>query len=350
MKPTPTRIQPIFSPRLWGARSLAPLFPEKTNLPEPLGEAWLTGNGCKIATGPYEGNSLGEAWQQMPREWRGENLLHTAEFPLLVKFIFPTEKLSIQVHPDDAYASVHEKSNGGRGKTEMWYAVNAEPGATLLAGLKPGVTKQKFKEAVESHGNLEDFLQSHEVHTGDTFFIPAGTPHTIGPGMTICEVQQYSDLTYRIYDYDRTDAQGRKRDLHIEKSLEVMKFNQSQEIKTTPIAMPAAGFQNTLQAACPYFATEIWTIEKNLQSPSHLTHFDLLVVLNGAGTITSEGFRSPYHPGECWLIPAALGAFEFNPQQKTTVLRTYVPQLLTLRKFLYHAGCSEDQVARVAFD
>jgi len=349
MRPTPTRIQPIFSPRLWGARSLAPLFPEKTNLPEPLGEAWLTGTGCKIASGAYQGSSLGDAWHEMPAEWRGENLLHTPDFPLLVKFIFPTEKLSIQVHPDDAYAALHEKSRGGRGKTEMWYAVNAEPGATLLAGLKPGVGKQEFKEAVEAHKNLEEFLQSHAVHPGDTFFIPAGTPHTIGPKMTICEVQQYSDLTYRIYDYDRTDAHGRKRDLHIEKSLEVMKFDQSQEIKTSPVAMPVAGFQNMLQAACPYFATEIWSIEKNYESPSHLTHFDLLVILHGAGAITSEGFASPYHPGECWLIPAALGTFEFNPQEKTTVLRTFVPQLAVIRKFLYRAGFSEDQVARVTF-
>src|SRR5882724_4919628 len=101
MKSVPTKIAPIFSPRLWGTRSLAPLFPEKTNLSEPLGEAWLTGITCQIANGPYEGKSLGEAWQQMPVDWRGENLLHTPDFPLLVKFIFPTEKLSIQVHPDD---------------------------------------------------------------------------------------------------------------------------------------------------------------------------------------------------------------------------------------------------------
>ena len=119
MRPTPARIEPILSPRLWGARSLAPLFPEKSDLTEPLGEAWLTGVDCRIASGPFAGKTLGEAWTEMPAEWRGSRAVAEANFPVVVKFIFPTEKLSLQVHPDDAYASVHEKAAGGRGKTEM---------------------------------------------------------------------------------------------------------------------------------------------------------------------------------------------------------------------------------------
>src|SRR5215471_247127 len=166
-------------------RSLAPLFREKTNLAEPIGEVWLTGVDCKVATGPFAGKTLGEAWRKMASEWRGTSLQDEASFPLLLKFIFPKDKLSIQVHPDDAYASVHEQGAGGRGKTEMWYVVSAEPGARLLAGLKSGVTKEAFRQAMDSE-KLEELFQSHEAHAGDTFFIPAGTPHTIGPGMTIC--------------------------------------------------------------------------------------------------------------------------------------------------------------------
>ena len=123
MRPEPTRIEPIFSPRIWGARSLAPLFPEKTNLHEPLGEAWLTGVDCRVANGPFTGKTLGAAWREMPSEWRGTHLASTENFPLLLKFIFPNDKLSIQVHPDDAYAAAHEQAAGGRGKTEMWHAV-----------------------------------------------------------------------------------------------------------------------------------------------------------------------------------------------------------------------------------
>ena len=197
LKPEPFRIEPVFSPRIWGAKSLAPLFPEKTNLAEPLGEAWLTGVDCQISNGPFSGKTLGAAWREMPADWRGTRLTSVQDFPLLVKFIFPTDKLSIQVHPDDAYASVHEKAAGGRGKTEMWHIVSAQPGARLLAGLKSGVTKEKFLEALAAH-TLEDVFESHEVHAGETFFIPAGTPHTIGPKMVICEIQEYSDITYRV--------------------------------------------------------------------------------------------------------------------------------------------------------
>ncbi|HEX9456344.1 MAG TPA: type I phosphomannose isomerase catalytic subunit, partial [Candidatus Acidoferrum sp.] len=129
MRLEPTLLEPIFAPRIWGSRSLGPLFPEKTNLSEPLGEAWLTGRECRIATGPYAGRTLGAAWKEMPAEWRGTRLRDAAEFPLLAKFIFPEDKLSIQVHPDDHYAREHEAAAGGRGKTEMWYAVAARPGA-----------------------------------------------------------------------------------------------------------------------------------------------------------------------------------------------------------------------------
>src|SRR5213080_5402364 len=132
-------------------RSLAPLFPKKTNLAEPIGEVWLTAVDCKVATGPFAGKSLGEAWKEMPAEWRGTRFAEPGHFPLLIKFIFPNDKLSIQVHPDDAYAAAHEQAAGGRGKTEMWHAVSALPGAQLLLGLKPGVNEEKFREGLASH-------------------------------------------------------------------------------------------------------------------------------------------------------------------------------------------------------
>jgi mannose-6-phosphate isomerase len=227
VRPEPTRIDPIFSPRLWGSHSLAPIYPEKTNLAEPLGEAWLTGVDCKIASGPLAGKTLGDAWSAMPGEWRGTRLNSRKDYPLLVKFMFPQEKLSIQVHPDDAYAAAHEQAAGGKGKTEMWHAVSSEPGAKLLLGLKPGTDKQKFLDAMKEN-TLEDIFQAHDVKAGDTFFVTPGTPHTIGPGMILCEVQEYSDLTYRVYDYGRVDKNGRARELHVAKALEVMKFGASQ--------------------------------------------------------------------------------------------------------------------------
>src|SRR5229473_5097965 len=280
MKPTPTRIEPIFSPRIWGARSLAPLFPEKSNLGEPLGEAWLTGVDCKIASGPFAGKTLGEAWAEMPVEWRGTSLASTKDFPLLVKFIFPTDKLSIQVHPNDAYASAHEKSAGGCGKTEMWHAVSAEAGAHVLIGLVPKADERKFLEALGSN-TIEDLFVHWRVQPGDTFFVPAGTPHTIGKDMVLCEVQQYSDLTYRVYDYGRVDAKGIPRELHIKKALDVIQFGRPIGAKTSRIPLRAYGSDVSLIAACRYFATERWKIGVETNVPRCAEHFELLVILTG---------------------------------------------------------------------
>ena len=346
--PEPFRIEPIFSPRLWGSRSLAPLYPEKTNLAEPLGEAWLTGVDCKIATGPFAGKTLGQAWPEMTVPWRGEDFQGQADFPLLLKFIFPKDKLSIQVHPDDAYAAKHEQAAGGRGKTEMWHIVSAEPGARLLAGLKPGVTREKFKAAL-AENTLEELFQAHEVHAGDTFFIRAGTPHTIGPGMIVCEVQEYSDLTYRVYDYGRVDSQGQPRELHIDKALEVMKFGDSAPSKTSPLPLPDGRGQKTLLTGCSYFAAERWEFRATVNAESSRESFQLFVVLDGTGHIHWQGKPLEYRRGQCWFIPASLGAFSLQPEQGTAVIRAYVPDLGKLQAELRRAGNSESQVAQTVF-
>lgn len=347
ISPEPFRIEPIFSPRIWGSRSLAPLFPEKTNLTEPLGEAWLTGVDCKIATGPFSGKSLGEAWREMPADWRGTRLSSVPDFPLLLKFIFPKDKLSIQVHPDDAYASLHEKAAGGRGKTEMWYVVSAEPGARLLAGLKPGVTKSKFLDAL-AHHSVEDLFQSHEAHAGDTFFIPAGTPHTIGPNMVICEVQEYSDLTYRVYDYDRVDNHGKPRELHIEKALEVIQFGSNQGNKIPPLSLNAPGRHAKLLCACRYFAAE-WFESERRELPADPGHFQLLVVLSGGGNLEWPAGATGYKAGECWLLPASLDLAALYPSEPTTILRAYVPNLESLRECLNDAGISASAISQSVF-
>jgi len=351
MRPEPTRIEPIFSPRIWGAKSLAALFPEKTDLAEPLGEAWLTGVDCVIASGPFAGRTLGEAWLAMPAEWRGTRLRSVADFPLLVKFIFPTDKLSIQVHPDDAYASKHEKAAGGRGKTEMWHAVSADPGASVLIGLIPKADTNKFLAAIETQ-TLEDLFVHWRVQPGDTFFVPAGTPHTIGPGMVICEVQEYSDLTYRVYDYGRVDTHGKPRELHVKKALEVIEFGRPIDGygKVSRILLPAHGFQKYLLAACPYFATERWKDFDRVEAHSDPEHFELFVILTGSGDFGWNGGSAKYKSGECWLIPAELGKFSLDAQERTKLLRTYVPDLPELRVGLEQNGHSWQDLAKTVFD
>jgi mannose-6-phosphate isomerase len=349
VKAEPTRIEPIFSPRLWGSRSLAPLYPDKTNLDEPLGEAWLTGLDCHIVSGPFAGKTLGSAWHEMPGEWRGKNLLSTMTFPILVKFIFPTEKLSIQVHPNDEYAAAHEQAAGGRGKTEMWHAVSAETKAQVLVGLERGVNEATFRAALDA-GTLENLFEAHTVHSGDTFFVRAGTPHTIGPGMVLCEVQEYSDLTYRVYDYGRVDAQGKPRELHINKALEVMNFNPSPSPKILPVSFEDQDVKISVLAACRHFATERWEIAAQAECHSDPAHFDFYAILSGHGRLDWREGSVNYGPGEGWLIPASFGAFTLNPGEPTSLVRTYVPDLGALRAMLRREGATEARIAEILFD
>src|SRR6202041_3684035 len=173
-------------------------------------------------------------------------------FPLLVKFIFADEKLSVQVHPDDDYAARHEKAAGGRGKTEMWYALSARPGAEVFVGLKPGVTREAFRSAIAG-GSAEGCLERVPLRSGDAVFVPAGTAHTIGPGLVLCEIQEHSDLTYRVYDYNRSDAKGHGRELHIEKALEVIRFGDQSGGKIEPVSTTRGPVTETFFVSCRYF-------------------------------------------------------------------------------------------------
>jgi mannose-6-phosphate isomerase len=321
---SPALLEPTFSARPWGARSLAPLFPEKSALTEPVGEAWMTGNECRFATGPFSGRKLSEAWPEMPVEWAGTAVKRDRNFPLLVKFLFPEDKLSVQVHPNDEFAAQQEEAAGGRGKTEMWYAVQARPGAEVLVGLKPQVTRAHFEQAI-ADGTAEDCLAHIPMSSGDTVFVPAGTAHTIGPGLLLCEIQQHSDLTYRVFDYNRPDAQGKMRPLHIEKALQVMRFGAQSGGKVHATRIERGALSETYLAMCPYFATEKWDASQPVHAHTMSAHFDLLIFLHGHGSIRHGAQSIPYRPAQVWMMPAALGAYQLLPAAPTSLLRTYVP-------------------------
>ena len=345
----PARLEPIFSLRPWGARSLAPLFPEKSNLSEPIGEAWMTGVDCRFANGPFAGKKLGEAWAQMDAAWKGIQVDAKAAFPLLVKFLFTEEKLSVQVHPDDEYASRYEVTAGGRGKTEMWYALRAQPGAEVLAGLKPDVTPEELKRAIAG-GTAEQYLQPVPLAAGEAVFVPARTAHTIGAGLLLCEIQEYSDLTYRVYDYNRRDAHGKSRELHIDKALEVMRFGKQKGGKLRPIRVRHAAVTETYFIACRYFATEKWEFARPIQAVSSEKHFDLLIFLDGSGNIEFAAAKVTYGPAEVWMIPAAIGTYTLAPQSATSLLRTYVPA--NTNEFvarLEHRGVDPAAAARLVY-
>ena len=212
MEVAPFLVEPRFVGRVWGWKDLHPWYDRKAK-DEPIGEVWLTGDDCGVATGPHAGKTLGEIFAEMPREMLGENA-PSDDSPLLIKVIFAREKLSVQVHPDDRMA---QKYGEPRGKTECWYALAAEAGAQVAAGLKAGVTMDTVKAGIEG-GTLEESLKMLPVHAGDMIYVDAGTVHAIWPGSVLLETQQNCDLTYRMYDY------GRGRELHIEKSLEATRL------------------------------------------------------------------------------------------------------------------------------
>jgi mannose-6-phosphate isomerase len=349
VEPALTRIEPIFSPRPWGARSLAPLFPDKTDLSEPLGEAWLTAMTSQVSTGPFAGKSLGETWCHMPGDWRGTRFARHKEFPLLLKFLFPKDKLSIQVHPDDSYAAKYEQAAGGRGKTEMWHIVWAEPGAELLMGLKPEVTREVFQQGV-ARNTVEELFIHYVVHAGETYFVEAGTQHAIYPGMIVCEIQEYSDLTYRVYDYGRVDQSGKSRDLHLEKALEVTRFEGTRSGRVAPLSLHSPDANRHLLAACQYFATERWDCDRTTPIEGDASEFQLLVFLSGRGTLHDSESSYPYGPGQSWFLPASLEGALLQPSAATSLLRVTVPDTELLIHQLQSQGFELEAISRVVLE
>jgi mannose-6-phosphate isomerase len=345
-EPVLTRIDAFFSPRPWGARSLAPLFPDKTNLQPPIGEAWLTALDSRIVNGPYAGKQLGESWRAMPPDWRGLQSGRYDDFPVLVKFLFPTDKLSIQVHPDDAFASKFEQAAGGRGKTEMWHIVCAKPGAELLIGLKPGVCRDEFVRAA-ADGTVEDLFVRYPVSAGETYFIEPGTQHAILPGMVVCEIQEYSDLTYRVYDYARVDAQGKSRELHLDKALKVTRFEGTRSGKIPPLALHSPDADKHLLAACEFFATERWDCDRTTLIEGDASEFQLIVILSGRGRFCDEQNDYSFLPGQAWFLPASLPLAILQPREPTSLLRVTVPDKDILHAQLVRMGFEPDAISRV---
>jgi mannose-6-phosphate isomerase len=249
-------------------------------------------------------------------EVQGERLLGTAvrpafggRFPILVKFLFTSERLSVQVHPDDTYA---EENEGSPGKTEMWYILRAERGATLAAGFRETLHPAALREAVHD-GSVTERLMWWPARAGDTFFIPARTVHAVGGGFVICEIQQNSDITYRLWDY------GRPRELHVESSIAVADLGPH----PGPV-LPSPFGGGTLLAACPYFATERFTLNEMVEWHSDVERFHLLVIARGTGELSANRFTGPVEQGQCWLIPARCGTYRITGTE-LEILRVYVP-------------------------
>lgn len=275
----PFRIEPQFVSRVWGWNDLRPWY-EREEEREPIGEVWLTGDDCKVATGPHAGKSLKAIFREFPEALLGPAATGS-DSPLLIKVIFAREKLSVQVHPDDQLA---QKYGQPRGKTECWYVLSAEPDAKVAIGLLPGTNMERVKEGID-RGTLEESLNIVSVHPGDLIFVGAGTVHAIWPGSVLLETQQNSDLTYRMYDY------GRGRELHIEKSIEATR------LQTNAGKIPAQALADrTVLVESTYFTVEKIPVDVSRSSAAlrraHESGSTLsyLFAASGSGRITSPSF------------------------------------------------------------
>jgi len=310
---------PGFDPRPWGTEDLSPIYPNH-KFAQKIGEAWLSGDACKVANGPLMGKTLAQLSEQYQRELVGDAARDPKRFPLLLKFLFPHEKLSVQVHPDDQQAL---RVGQPWGKTECWYVAHAKPGSQIGLGLKPGVTAAQLETAIHEN-RAEEALNWVDVYAGDMIYVAGGTVHTLGPGSVIVETQQQSDTTYRLYDY------GRPRELHLKDGMAAVK----EKVKSGKVLRPAptqnGKNRHTSLIAAPYFVVDMFEAKDPLQlatsDDSGKTSVQILVAVEGCGVIEAAGMDPvTVAKGDAVVIPATVGHFGVRPQWSIEFLRAYVP-------------------------
>ncbi|MFH1584447.1 MAG: type I phosphomannose isomerase catalytic subunit [Actinomycetota bacterium] len=360
----PLKFNEIFKEKIWGGRRLESFF--KKRLPEDkfIGESWeLVDHGEDISVvrnGKYRGDNLKNLIKNFEKELVGKDikLSRGNRFPLLFKFIDASKKLSIQVHPDDEYAYLNEIDETG--KTEAWYVVWAKPGAQLVCGLKKHMSRRKFKKVIESK-KIGEYLNYINVYNGDLIFIPPGTIHTIMGGVLLAEIQQNSDATYRISDWDRVDRYGKSRELHIDKALDVIDFSLVRNYKIQPLSINIDRNVIKYLIACEKFAVELCEIFDEYKLDCDGSKFYILSFLEGNGEIF-YGNESDINlntktldikKGETILLPALLGKTIIKTDSKLKddklkFLKFYVPNIIKdIIKPLTDKGFTKQDIIRL---
>ncbi|MDY5090955.1 MAG: type I phosphomannose isomerase catalytic subunit [Prevotella sp.] len=318
----PLKFNALLKSTLWGGDKIIP-FKNLDVQQENVGESWeisgVKGNETIVADGPYAGKKLNELVEELKGKLVGEDNYQRFgnEFPLLIKFIDARQDLSIQVHPTDEIAKMQGKE---RGKTEMWYLMDSDKDATLLCGLKKKITPEEYAQMVEND-TIVDAIDRYEVKEGDCFFLPAGRIHAIGTGCFLAEIQQTSDVTYRIYDFKRKDKDGNYRQLHTKEAAECINYNVESNYRTdyTPVKN-----QGVSLVQCPYFNTAVYDLDEPMTIDySELDSFVILIGLKGNATITdNEGNTFTLQAGESVLVPATTETLKVDGNIK--FLETYV--------------------------
>ena len=320
----PLKFKTIYKDKIWGGQKIKTyLHKDFGSLPN-CGETWEI-SGVKsdvsvVADGALAGESLAELLEQYKDELVGKKVYaHFGNiFPLLVKFIDANEDLSIQVHPNDELA---KKRHNSFGKTEMWYVIEADAGSTLIAGFNKELTEQEYLAKFNS-GHLTDVLNKEDVKAGDVFFLPAGRVHTIGKGLLIAEIQQTSDITYRIYDFDRLDDKGNKRELHTEEALAAIDYTHYPEYKTP--YQPEKD-ETVKLVSCPYFTTNLLDFTKGVSKDySNLDSFVIYVCVGGSFVVKYNDTAYPVKMGDCLLLPKSIDKVGLETGTGFKILESYI--------------------------
>lgn len=320
----PLKFLPLFKNVIWGGNKLKDYGFNYDPLPN-CGELWalssVEGRESVIANGFLAENTLNEAIEVYMGDLVGDEIFNRygTEFPLLVKVIDAAQDLSIQVHPDDELA---QKRGMPYGKTEMWYVMEADPGARLISGFRRDTDPEEYKAALAA-GHLEDLLHAEEPKAGDVYFIPAGRVHALGKGMMVAEIQQTSDCTYRIYDYNRIDKDGKKRQLHTEEAMDAIDFGGIRgHAYTNYLTRPN---ETSTLASCPYFTTNL--IPLTLPIRKNLEDFDTFIIylcVEGIAAVKALETIVPIHAGECVLVPAVADSVELFSEGPAKLLEVYI--------------------------
>jgi mannose-6-phosphate isomerase len=320
----PLKFEPICLEKIWGGNRLKTLLGKKYNS-KNCGESWeisgVEGNISVVANGFLKGNDLSELIEIYMGELVGDKVYEQfgTEFPLLIKFIDAQDDLSIQVHPND---ELSKERHNAFGKTEMWYVVDAAEGALINSGFNQPVDREKYIEYLEN-GNLTDLLKYDEAKIGDVFFIPAGRVHAIGKGSMVAEIQQTSDVTYRIFDYNRRDDKGNLRELHNDLALDVIDFTYMDNYKTK---YSAELNKSTEIVSCKYFTTNILEFNQAVEKDyNQLDSFVIYIILEGDFEIETEETIEKATKGETVLIPASTEFLKLTPKTgKVKLLEVYI--------------------------
>lgn len=323
MKLYPIKFEPILVSKIWGGTQLSDLL-RKLGRENNLGESWeisaIEGHESIVCNGPLKGTTIVELIEQYGERVLGQHVIDKCgkHFPLLIKYIDAADDLSIQVHPNDALAW---KKHQSKGKTEMWYVLKAQGDARLLSGFKGNVDAEMIRQAIDA-GNFTNLMNSIKVDEGSTFFIPAGRVHAIGKGILLAEIQQSSDITYRLYDYNRIDKNGKKRDLHIEDSLEAINYK---DVESGRVDYAIGKNGSATLVKCPYFQTNILEIKgQTTKSYTDIDSFVILMNVSGEAQISTSGGDASLRYGETILIPGEIKDITIY-SNSAKLLEVYIP-------------------------